>query len=125
MDIQNRILEIVNNYDYKNDISEAINEYKKTLSSKEPGNIIYLRAKINNQFIGNNEQEISEKVAAQIIKYKINEKALIKLMSEGIIYPIGICDGWEHLSVTYCYRNTVRNTHLDFRRIVFDEFMKV
>lgn len=125
--IENRIFEIANSYDYNEKVCQAIEEYKKELNKEKTGYIIYLNAKISREFAGASEEEIAQKVSKEVIEYRIKEKALVKLMAEGVIYPVGTVgtiDGWERRSVTYAYGSSTSHTNLNFRRLVFTEFMK-
>lgn len=119
--IHNMIIDKINAYNY----DEEVEEYAKALENDlEEGQVINLFPKIDDRFIGNDEEDIAEKVSKQIINYKIIEKAFIKLMSEGKIYPVDFCNGYFHQAVTYQYYPYTTQTQLDFRRVVFTQFMK-
>ncbi|RDY22871.1 hypothetical protein CHF27_011155 [Romboutsia maritimum] len=124
MNIQNEIIGIVNSYSYEDEVSNILKEYERNDKFKE-GEIIYLRPNIDDIFIGNTEEEISQKVANQIIKYKIKEKVFIRLMSKGMIHPIGIGCGREDKRVTYKCGNSSTETSLFFPKSIFEMFMKV
>ena len=127
MNIQNRIIEIVNSYSYDEDVLEFVKAYEN--NPYEEGEIIYLNGNIDNKFIGNTEEEIAKKVAKQIIQYRIREKAFIKLMSKGILHPVGIGTGMEDKRVEYQWGSyNMRhscNTSVFFPRSIFVSFMKV
>lgn len=121
-DIQNIIIEKINNYNYDKEVEEYSKELEKNLKQ---GEIIELFPQIDDNFVGDTKFEIAEKVSKQIIDYKIREKALAKLMSRGIIYPISLCDGYVRETINYkCKSYSYYREPLEFRRLVFNGFMK-
>ncbi|MDC4249591.1 hypothetical protein M3X99_01015 [Clostridium perfringens] len=120
--IHNMIIDKINSYNY----DKEVEEYAKALENDlEEGQLIKLFPKFDDGFVGNDEEDIAEKVSKRIISYKIREKALAKLMSKGIIYPVGVCDGFFSKRVIYRYGSRTLETSLDFRRLVFQNFMKL
>lgn len=125
MNIHNRILEIVDCYHYDKEVFKAIEEYKRLLEDKKLSYVIHLKGNFQEEYVGDNEEIVAQKVAKDVIKYKIREKTLIKLMAEGVIFPISTDGGWESHPVRYVVGIMELTTRLDFRRVVFHEFMKV
>lgn len=127
MNIQNKIIEIVNSYSYDEEVSELVKVYKN--NSPKEGEIINLSIGIDSEFVGNTEEDIANKVANQIIQYRIREKAFIKLMAEGILHPVGIGTGRIDMRVVYRLNSShVRRsteTSLFFPTSIFTSFMKV
>lgn len=119
--IHNMIIDKINAYNY----DKEVEEYAKALENDlEEGKVINLFPKIDDGFIGNDKEDIAEKVSKQIINYKIREKALNKLMSKGLIYPVGLCDGTFHKRVIYKHGQWTTETSLYFRKSVFSDFIK-
>lgn len=120
--IHNMIIDKINAYNY----DKEVEEYAKALENDlEEGKVINLFPKIDNGFIGNDEEDIAEKVSKQIIHYKIREKAIVKLMAKGIIYPVEVGNGFFHQRVIYQYSTWTIQTYLDFRKVIFSQFMKL
>ncbi|CEO04843.1 Uncharacterised protein [[Clostridium] sordellii] len=127
MNIQNRIIEIVNDYDYEKEVEECVKFYEQ--NSFKEGEIISLYpSNISDEFEGD-EEEIAQKVAKQIIQYRIKEKTFIKLMSKGIIHPVGVRDGSFRKNVVYKNVSGMTRSALDtsvyFPISIFMNFMKV
>lgn len=125
MNIQEKIIKMVNEYDYENDVAESVRVYEN--NHWQEGHTMYLIPNIDSEFDGD-EEEIVQKVAQQVITFRIIEKTFLKLMSEGIIHPIEISNGTFNQAVTYniigSTPRTIRTT-LYFPRSVFTCFMKV
>ncbi|MCB2292450.1 hypothetical protein LGK95_02705 [Clostridium algoriphilum] len=124
MNIQNKIMEIANNFDYTSSVTKGINEYREFFKNEKITNIILLNVYLSKEFKFDDEEELAEKVANEVIRYKIKEKIFIKLMSEGIIYPVQSTNGWENIDVKYISESSTESTTLSFRRLLFDQFMK-
>ena len=126
--INNEVLNIVNGYDYTKEVIEYVEKLKNELTNMHSNQVIALNCNIIVNYIDTNEDDIINKVSKQIINYRIREKAFVKLMSEGLIYPIRICDGWYKNSERYEIRNgnnkSCTTGTFSMRRIVFNEFMK-
>lgn len=120
-DIQNIIIEKINNYNYDKEVEEYSKELEKNLKQ---GEIIELFPQIDDKFSGNDQEDIAEKVSKQIIRYKIREKALNKLMSKGLIYPVGLREGLFYKRIICKYGPHTIDTPLNFRKSIFSEFIK-
>lgn len=126
MNIQNKIIEIVNNYDYEKEVEELVSAYEK--NPIKEGEIIPLRPRIDDKFLGD-QDEIARNVARQIITYRIREKAFMKLFSKGVIHPVNISEGQFRKTVVYETRSsmtkTTTETSIHFPKSIFTDFMKV
>lgn len=126
MSIQNKIIEIVNNYDYEKEVEELVSKYEN--NPIKEGDIISLRPSIDDKFLGD-QDEIAQKVARQIILYRIKEKAFMKLFSKGVIHPVNVSEGQFRKTVSYETRSsmttTTTRTSIYFPRSIFTDFMKV
>lgn len=125
MNIHNRILEIADNYHYDRYVFKTVEEYKRALEDKKLSYVINLKVNFQEKYVGDNEEIVAQNIADDVIKYKIREKTLVKLMAEGLILPIRTNKGWESHSIKCVIEGVELMTHLEFRRLVFDEFMKV
>jgi len=124
MNVQNKIIEIANDFDYNSEVAKGVNEYREFFKNEKLNNIILLNFYVSKEFRFDDEEELAKKVANEVIRYKIKEKIFIKLMSEGIIYPIQSTNGWENIDVKYISRSSTESTTLSFRRLLFNQFMK-
>ena len=127
-DMKKTILQRVNEYDYKNDVSNRIIELKKQLEKED--NITFklkYRSLVVNR---NNKDDLIKGISDSIIIYKIEEKALFNLMSQGLIYPVSTCDGNmiidEDMNLNNSFRYSINiNSKINIERLVFDKFKKV
>lgn len=127
MNIQNKIIEIVNSHDYEKKVEELVSKYGN--NPIDEGNTISLQPTIDSEFVGEEEEEIAQKVAEQIIRYRVKEKVFMKLMSKGIIHPVRLGDGEFKKNVVYKIKSkrvsSTQNTIVYFPISVFTLFMKV
>ena len=127
-DMKKTILQRVNEYDYKNYVSNRIIELKKQLEKED--NITFklkYRSLVVNR---NNKDDLIKGISDSIIIYKIEEKALFNLMSQGLIYPVSTCDGNmiidEDMNLNNSFRYSINiNSKINIERLVFDKFKKV
>lgn len=126
MNIQNRIIEIVNSHDYEKEIEELVSSYEN--NPIKEGETIPLQPIINSEFIGD-EEEIAQKVAKQIMQYRIKEKAFMKLIAKGIIHPIELGDGQFNQDVKYTIKSSMVKSEyyykVYFPRSIFTKFTRV
>lgn len=122
--IDNKIIEMVNSYDYKNEVDDTTKKLEAELEKCNSNKILHLQPKFDGNVLGSTEDDIANKMAERLINYKIREKAFVKLMTKGLIYPVGSCDGLCSIRVNYQYGNRTTMGQFQFRRFVFNEFMK-
>ena len=127
MNIHNRMIEIVNSYNYEKEVVEFVSELKETLGKKKSNEILYLDCTFDNRYEGE-EEDIAQKVAEKLINFRIREKAYVTLMAEGLIYPIELCNGDASQKVSYTVNQqsgtSITETHITYRRLIFNMFMK-
>lgn len=92
--------------------------------------ILRLSCKIDNRFENISYDELVNSLSNQLINYFISEKAFVKLMREGLIYPVNICEGTFHESINYSYRMSSSQSgeclrSISFKRMIFNEFKVV
>lgn len=124
---EEKVFKMTDDYNYEKEVEEKAKELKEFLYTKKSNYILYLNFGLQkDSYYGNNESEILEQVARDIISYKIMEKAYVKLMSEGIIYPIGISDGRRSAGFSYKIKNCTTTSHIDnMDGLIFNRFMKL
>lgn len=123
INVDNIILARAKEYDYKKDVDEMVNKLKKEISEQESNSTLSLIVKFNGDIFANTDEEIIDLMSKKLIQYKIREKAFVKLMSEGLIYPMSICNGMCSVSKRFQKPNSQTTGTFSFSRIIFDEFI--
>lgn len=115
--IQNK----VDMFDYSDSVNKKVEELKKEL---KPNKKIHLHVKTSSRISAPNIQSVIDQYSQQLIQYRIKEKACVKLMLDGLIYPVHSCEGNISISTDY-YTPTTQSlmNSMNFSRLIFDEFL--
>lgn len=125
-DLNSEIIRKVIEHDYKDEVTEMSEKLRKKIVKLGPHKILNLQPEIDGEVLGKDNDEIINKFADRLIKYKIIEKGFERMMSEGLIKPINMCS--DSCSITKNFKRTDGTSIMGkfgFRRIIYDKFKTV
>ncbi|MBN1059357.1 hypothetical protein [Clostridium botulinum] len=121
--VDNIILARAKEYDYEKDVDEMVDKFKKEISEQGSNSILRLNVKFDGDISANTDEGIIDLMSKRLIQYRVREKAFVKLMREGLIYPINICNGSCNINKRFQTPDFRTTGTFSFPRIIFDEFM--
>lgn len=118
------IIRKVVNYNYKDEVTEVSEKLRKKIQKLGKDKTLYLNIEFNGEVLGKDDEEIINIMAERLIKHKITEKAFERLMIEGFIKPVQMCDDTCSIIKNFMKIDGTRiGGKLGFRRIIYDQFI--